>query len=411
MTDESKSAQTFRARWVWTRDQWVLDGRVTCLGGRIVSVRAQKVAGEIDLGDQLLLPGLVNAHTHLEFSGLAEPIPYQDTFADWIRNVVAWRRKETDASQRAALRQGLRESRDAGVSLIGEISTGGWGPPDNCRPAPGEGDRPDLLAPRLVIFDEILGLRDDVIRPQMADACQHLMVGRIRPASIPLEDWHPNWTAGLSPHAPYSLSRELFSEALTLAGRANVPVAMHIAETREELEFLASGTGPLAELFAEWGLWRVGDRAAFGAPLQVLQQLAGLKRVLVIHGNYLGDVEFDFLTGRPNFSVVYCPRTHAHFGHQHYPLARLLSGGIRVALGTDSRASNPDLNLLQEMKEITIRHPEVNPATVLKMGTCWGAEALGRESEYGRIEPGMCAAFAVVPIPQQVTDPYEALWG
>ena len=165
----------------------------------------------------------------------------------------------------------------------------------------------------------------------------------------------------------------------------------------------------LAELFAAWGLWTHGQQAAFRDPLEVLQQLSTLARVLVIHGNYLTREELDYLAGRDNFSVVYCPRTHSNFQHERYPLAEFLQRGIRVALGTDSRASNPDLDLLSEVRYVAQRHPEIAPSSLIEMATTHGAEALGLANSVGSIAPGQRADFCVVPIQPGVRDPFEAV--
>src|SRR5205823_8486807 len=135
-------------------------------------------------------------------------------------------------------------------------------------------------------------------------------------------------------------------------------------------------------------------------PLDYLQTLATAHRALVIHGNYLAADEIQLLAAhRDCMSVVYCPRTHAYFGHEHYPLEAMLAAGVRVAVGTDSRASNPDLRLFEELREIARRHSAVSPEAVLQMGTLAGAEALGIAHEYGSITPGKRARLAVVTLP------------
>ena len=433
MTKVPPPPQTYRARWIWSDGRWLEDGRVTVAGRQIIAVGTEQQPGEIDLGDRVILPGLVNAHTHLEFSGLSAPLPYDQSFASWIGHVVQWRRGQTDSSVIEAITLGLAESARAGVTLLGEISTRYWDAPTALDAAEIDFSGRTAMNPQLVVFDEILGLKPEAVQLQMADACRHLMVGATRlwegeaPAepraggnvsslsrlggslALPTINWRPHWTAGLSPHSPYSVSRKLFDEVLHLATHARCPVAMHLAETREELELLDSGTGPLVDLFTEWDLWSPGQRAAFRSPREVLQQLTVLPRVLVIHGNYLSSEELDFLAGKDQFSVVYCPRTHSYFQHDHYPLAELLNRGIRVALGTDSRASNPDLSLLAEVRHVAQRHPEIAPSTLLEMATCHGAEALGLGDSVGRIAPGMRADFCVLPLKPGCRDPFEAV--
>ncbi len=120
----------------------------------------------------------------------------------------------------------------------------------------------------------------------------------------------------------------------------------------------------------------------------------------MIHGNYLAPVEHEFLAAHADrMTLVYCPRTHAYFDHSRYPLARLLAAGVRVALGTDSRASNPDLNLLDEMRQVARAHPAVRPEAILKMATLDGARALGFDEQCGSIAPGKLANLVAVPAP------------
>jgi cytosine/adenosine deaminase-related metal-dependent hydrolase len=128
--------------------------------------------------------------------------------------------------------------------------------------------------------------------------------------------------------------------------------------------------------------------------------LADAPRALVIHGNYLDAEEREFLAGHADrMSLVFCPRTHAFFQHPPYPLAELLAAGIRVALGTDSRASNPDLDMLAEMRQVARMHPKVPPQSMLQMATLDGARALGRGDETGRITAGTSADLVALPLP------------
>ena len=132
---------------------------------------------------------------------------------------------------------------------------------------------------------------------------------------------------------------------------------------------------------------------------------------LVIHGNYLADDEIAFIAARRSkMAVVYCSQTHAYFGHSTYPLAKMLESGAVVALGTDSRASNPDLNQLAEMREAFVRH-SIDPARIVEMGTINGAIALGRDHETGSIAPGKRADLAIVRLTATTgDDPYELLF-
>jgi cytosine/adenosine deaminase-related metal-dependent hydrolase len=200
--------------------------------------------------------------------------------------------------------------------------------------------------------------------------------------------------------------------AIELALQSQVPVAMHLAESLEELELLQSGTGPLVDLLQRLQAWDPSALASMVRPLRYLQILSAAPRALAIHGNYLDKEERAFLAEhRSRMSLVYCPRTHFYFGHCRYPLADLLRGGVRVALGTDSRASNPDLSVFEEMRFIARRFPEIAPVEILRMGTAAGAEALGQDHELGYLRRGYLARAAVANLSAAPThDAYEALW-
>ena len=147
--------------------------------------------------------------------------------------------------------------------------------------------------------------------------------------------------------------------------------------------------------------------------MDYLEMLARADRTLIVHGNYLGDEEIGLLAAhRDRMAVVYCPRTHAWFGHEAFRLERLLAAGVEIALGTDSRASSPDLSILAEMRTVAQTHPTIRPEVVLELGTLRGATALGHQREAGTLEPGKWANFAVVALPDHdAADPHELLLG
>ena len=147
-------------------------------------------------------------------------------------------------------------------------------------------------------------------------------------------------------------------------------------------------------------------------PLDFLRVLAEAHRTLVIHGTYLDDEEIAFLAGHSaRMSLVYCPRTHAWFGHRPYPLEKMLAAGVRVVLGTDSRASSPDLSVLAEMRHVAAKFPAVPRYEVLRMGTLLAAAALGYDAVTGSLEPGKYADLSVVALPERdEADPYALLF-
>jgi aminodeoxyfutalosine deaminase len=187
---------------------------------------------------------------------------------------------------------------------------------------------------------------------------------------------------------------------------------MHIAESLDEIELLQSGSGRLVELLDSLNAFPRGVIARGTRPLHYLQMLAQAAKSLVIHGNYLSQEEIAFLGQRSEtMSVVYCPRTHAYFNAGDYPLAEMLAANINVCLGTDSRASNPDLNLFEEMRFVAQRYPNVTPEGVLYLGTQAGADALGLGDRFGSIAPRKSARLTTVPLALlDASDPHELLF-
>ncbi len=378
--------QRLTARWIIPVDQPPLEwGVIEIEGDRIVAVSPAPAAIPADvtnLGECAVLPGLVNAHTHLEFSDLRQPIAACNSFADWIDRVVAHRRAAPTHNE--AVRRGYEESLISGVTTIGEIAT-----TDDWR------QLPESKAVG-VTFREILGLKPDRRQRAIELAQAHLDQHDLSsPAS---------WIRGLSPHAPYSVHPVLYEQLIELAVAAGAPVAVHLAETTEELEFLTHGRGPLIEQLEKFGAWERGLIPKGTRVLDYLIPLADADRGLVIHGNYLSDEEIAFLASRPNLSVVYCPRTHAAFGHPPHPWLKLIESGIRVALGTDSRASNPDLSLWNEVRFLKERFPNVKAELLIRLATLNGAEALGCESNVGSLTEGKLANLVILKPNESFTD-------
>lgn len=394
--DNGPASFSLTARWIFPiSGPPVAGGGITIRGERIVEVTPRPQANATDLGDVAILPGLVNAHTHLEFSDLPAPLGEPGLpLPTWIRQVVASRggRGADPASQTSAtgtaISQGLAESARHGVTTLGEIATSGW--------TPGMLENAPL---DLNVFYELIGLRAERVAERLADAEE--FVTRALVAA--------RWHGGLSPHAPYSIHPELLVALARLAAANQLPLAMHVAESREELELLATGAGPFREMLEAFGAWDADAIPRGSRPLDYLQVLAKAPRALVVHGNYLDQAEKAFLAEHSaRMSVVYCPRTHSYFAHDPYPLAEMLAAGVRLAIGTDSRASNHDLSLLAELRHVARLHSNVRPNEVLRLGTLAGAQALGQDHEFGSLESGKLANLAIVPLDSTNADnPHE----
>lgn len=384
MTDVS-----LRACWIVPCDGPPLaDGVLEIHDGRIASLRsARGFPGPVrDLGDVAVFPGLVNAHTHLEFSDCRQPLGQSCLpLPTWIRQIISERRR-SNRTPAAAIRQGLDESLCSGVTTIGEIAT---------QPLSVYGD---FIGSQLVVFHEVIGFSAARCESVLSD-----LKKRLRPAT------NDRIVQGISPHAPYTVHPQLLRSLVDLARELDLPLAMHLAESREELQLLRTGDGPFRDLLNERSMWDPQAIPRDSRPLDYLALLAEAPRSLVIHGNYLDGEEVAFLAQhRDRMSLVYCSRTHAYFAHEAYPLAQLLAAGVRVVLGTDSRASNPDLNLLAEMRETARLHPDVSPADILKMATQSSATGLDLDGQIGTLRPGTWADLVVLPCSANAA-PIEAI--
>ena len=394
---------TLRARFVFPVDgPPISDGAVSYRGERIVgvgpwsSVAAAPANGNaevehnlVDLGSVALLPGLINAHTHLELSAIASPLGRAgQPLPEWLSSVIE-ARAGVAYDREGAVGLGLAESVRCGVTRVADIVQ------DDVARAVSRDLPVEILA-----FRELIGLRTETVgaRRQEAEAF--------------LDSVNESTAAGgLSPHAPYSVHPKLLEVTISLAQERQVPVAMHLAESAEEIELLAYGGGPFREFLVARGVWQ---EEPFGGvrPLDLLRHLARAPRALVVHGNFLDDEEIEFCAAHANqITVVYCPRTHAYFGHPTHPLAKLLERGANVAVGTDSRASNPDLDVLAELRHIAWHVPGVPPDDVLTLATQRAAQGLGWEAECGTISPGKLANLTAVPVDEAGQgDPYELLF-
>jgi cytosine/adenosine deaminase-related metal-dependent hydrolase len=381
-------SRTYTARVVFPASGPPLpNGTVTVRSDRIEAVdpRGTRTPDE-DFGNAAIIPGLVNPHVHLDLSGARGLIPPTDPdhFTDWLRGVIAYRRSRTAEQTQADIRAGLAECLRFGTTLIGDIAS--------------EGASWDALAAagtRAVVFRELIGLSKERFQQVAQEAVRWVQDGRGTSTCQP----------GLSPHAPYSCRAEglpRLTQILPLLGNR---LTTHLAETRSELELLQKQSGAFVVFLAELGVWDPSGLA--WGPEQILGVTRAAKHAVYAHCNYLSpDTAFG-----ENQSIVYCPRTHAAFGHPPHPFREFLARGVRVCLGTDSLASNPDLDVLAEARFVRARYPDFPSDQLLRMVTMLGAEALGWADETGSLEAGKSADFVVVPLPDSdAADPHALLF-
>jgi cytosine/adenosine deaminase-related metal-dependent hydrolase len=377
---------TLAARWIFPVDQPPLaGGTITIQGERIVAVnKAGTRTADINLGNTAILPGFVNAHTHLDLSDALGRCPPGPDFTAWLRAVIEHRRRQTPADVDRAIGIGLAQCLRYGTTLVGDIAAGGvsW-------------ERLAGAPLRAVVFYELLGLGEERAALSLNQAKQWLNSLEPRSTSVP----------GLSPHAPYSAGARLFHDvaAFTHARgfRSDRPrVAIHLAETSAELHLLKEKSGPFVQFLSELGAW---DPRGLVPDIQTILDHRFHGGGLFIHGNYLAP------SAKLSGSLIYCPRTHAAFAHPPHPFREFLTGGTAVALGTDSLASNPDLDVLAEARFIHEKHPDLPGAILLRLATLAGATALGFHQETGSLSREKSADLIVLPLPNNddAADPHR----
>lgn len=384
---KDQPTRTYTVRWIVPIVQPPIHGGWIRMAGNTVVDLGQgpppasnSSATTFDLGDVAILPGLINAHTHLEFSNLDQPVGTPGIeLAHWIQQVVSTRQAESQSDRDAAIRRGLTESIQSGVRWVGDITT----PPSQY---------PDDDGPMEIMqFSEVIGLSSERGDERYESAMR-------QSESISLPSKHH---AAISPHAPYSTRPEMIGRCVQWSAEHQKPIAMHVAESPAERELLCAGTGPLAEQLQQMGVFDPSLFPASDSPFtDLIGQLSRCHRGLLIHGNDLRQAEIQQLANHPNLSVVYCPRTHHHFRFQRHPVDQMLAAGINVALGTDSRASNPDLNLWREVQFLLNHRTDLEPKSILAMATVGGAIAVGRR-DLGRLQTG-CRPGAI-RFPTQAT--------
>jgi cytosine/adenosine deaminase-related metal-dependent hydrolase len=370
------------AAWVAPMDGPILrDAGVVHEAGRIVAVGASaslKAAHPNaiveDLGDAVVLPGLVNAHVHLELSNCAAGEP-PTSFVDWIlsmpRRVGRQLNERADALFAAATEAGIAQCQRVGVTCVGDISQ------------QMHVTRPILRAAplRAVSYGEVIGLAKR--RPRFDE---------LLPMALDEEHAGDRLRIGLTPHAPYTVEPADIRRCLQLARERRLPLAIHLAETAEEREFVRAHAGPLRELWERLGHWQDSAPPSHDTPVEFAQALGLLDYpTLLAHVNYCEDDDLA-LIARGRASVVYCPRTHRYFGHPPHRWREMLAAGINVAVGTDSCASSPDLNLVDDLRVLHEIAPDIAVETIWEMATRRGAQAMQLE-DVGTLARGKAADF------------------
>jgi len=371
-----------RARTVVTMDGAPIEnGAVAISGNRIMDlgsfdeVKARNSAEIVDLGEQALLPGLINAHCHLDYTCLRGKIPPQKSFADWIRAINAEKAKLSGTDYLSSITEGFAEAKRFGTTTVANLTA-----------------FPELISQihspiRTWWFAELI----DVRSPEQANGLVDLAIESLKPAE--------NW--GLAPHALFTASADLYRCSEEIARRESILLTTHLAESPEEMEMFRDGSGALYDFMKS-----IGRDVSDCGGMTPLAAFIGIGRALpiewiVAHLNELAESDFDLL-GRSTrkFHVAHSPRSHHYFAHSRFPFERLRALKFNVCLATDSLASNESLSLFAEMRAFQRNEPGLSPDKIFEMVTVNPALALDQSRHggtMGRIRPGFQADLISIP--------------
>jgi cytosine/adenosine deaminase-related metal-dependent hydrolase len=387
--------QLYRARWILPiasaplRGGWILTehGVVVGVGGGDPpsASRGGNAIDVVDLGDVVVLPGLVNAHTHLELSWMRARVPPGGSMPEWASRLMALRRT-VSAEPPEPIDDAVREVRAAGTSLVGDVT--------NTLAAYDVLVDSELGA---AVFRELLGFStpdpEQVVANTQAQLDALMPVAWLRPSVVP--------------HAPYSVSPALFRAIAAVAGAR--AISIHLGESEEEVRFLRDGTGAWRDLLSQLGVWTDAWAPPRCGPVEYMDRLGLLTpQLLAVHGTQLDEHEIARLA-QAGATIVTCPRSNRWTGAGTPPIEQFYASGVRVAIGTDSLASVEDLNVFAELAAVRQLAPHVPAARILESATIHGAAALGFASEFGTLTPGKRADLIAVRVPSGVEDVEEYL--
>jgi len=348
----------------------------------------------LDLGEVILLPGLINAHCHLDYTDMAGELSPPKTFTDWIPLITAAKTGWSFSEYAHSWLRGAHQLLKTGTTTVADIEA-----------------MPDLLPEvwdatplRVLSFLEMTGIRarrdpKDILREAVATIDSLT---------------HARCSASLSPHAPYSTLPELLRLSAGLARKKKWRLCTHIAESAEEFEMFRHARGKMFDWLKRNE--RDNSDCGLGSPVQHFARHKMLgENLLAIHVNYLarGDAA---LLGRHRVNIVHCPRSHDYFRHAPFLRERLANAGANLCLGTDSLATmrklgkqKPELNLFEEMRQLATADKTISPEVILRMATVNGARALGFAGQAGELSKNAAADLIAIPADGKSTDVYEAV--
>ena len=364
------------------------DGKVK-FAGCANNVNNHESCQIIDLGNSAIVPGFVNTHTHLDLTHLHNFIKYNGDFTDWIRQLVNAKKEWTESEYLSSIRSGIKSSLESGTTTVADITRNGL--------ALEELQKSNI---RKTLFYELIDFNPDSAESTI-DNFKNI-IGNVKQNDL--------LSIGIFPHAPYTVSEELYRISKTVSEESGLSIATHISETIDEANFLTRGAGNFVSLLKDFDMLKDWKPPGL-RPVNYMKNIGFLENgCILVHCNYLKGEEVDHIE-ESNSTIVFCPRSHKYFRHKDHPFYMLGNRNINIALGTDSLASNDSLSILDEMKYIYTQHKTSKPKDILYMGTIAGATALRLDNKIGKLEEGYAADIAVIDFKKEkVTNVYDGLF-
>lgn len=370
--------------------------------GSISEIRERFPEDEVkDFGDAIIMPGMVNVHSHIEYSvyrGIFDNL----SFPEWVERIVKINRHMDDDAWHKSAALGVLETVSSGITTLADMSRTGIAL-----------DHIVESGLRGYVFREVFGMDDRKLGKTLETAKANYQ--------LTFEASNDMVRVGIAPHSPYTVSAKLFSNLAKWAGEENIKMAVHLCEAAEEIAFVRHGSGPLASSFMETAGW--GDviwQPTGVSPIRYLLQWEVFEAdIIAVHCVFLTEKDFDILK-HYDVPIAHCPKSNAKLGCGIAPLVEMMDKGLRVGFGTDSPASSNIMDLFDEMRVAILLHrgkeqtvDALTAENFVRMATMGGAETLSMQKEVGSLESGKKADIIAVDLSHSqlapITDPYSAL--
>ncbi|MDY6863435.1 MAG: amidohydrolase family protein [Thermodesulfobacteriota bacterium] len=336
--------------------------------GRIIFIGKWdgKREGELITWDGMALPGLINTHVHLELGHLKDKIPKGEGVTSWVKRLQYERAMLNNEDTKRGIIEGIEKIKEDGVIAIGEVGNS-FSSLQYLKNTPF----------RVVYFYEILGFI-----PDAAEEILDTSLNKIKH----YQSLYPEVKFNLAPHALYSTSERLIK--LIFSRKEFKVTSIHIAEGKEETQFLLTGNGPWKAYLEEIGKWPPDWKFPGISPVLYFKTIFTSKRTVLVHLCNISQYEIAWLKEKENIVACICPRSNLYITDKLSPIDKLFKGGMKISLGTDSLASNRNLSIRLEMKEVKRHFPSIPCEEIIRMATINGALSLGMEDELGSFEVG-----------------------